>query len=96
MPERELERELAFHLEQQTQENIGKGMAPDNARAAAMRGLGGLAQIQEECRDMRRTNQLETMELPAFQELLQQAQRAKLTYESAREALKAHVEAHGC
>jgi hypothetical protein len=42
------------------------------------------------------TNQLETMEVPAFQELLRKAQSAKLTYESARTALEAHVQSHGC
>ncbi len=42
------------------------------------------------------TNQLETMEVPAFQELLRKTQDAKLAYESARKALEAHVQAHGC
>ncbi len=59
--ERELERELAFHLEQQIEENIAKGMPLEEARAAARRSLGGMAQIQEECRDMRRINPLETI-----------------------------------
>jgi predicted permease len=59
--ETELDRELRFHFDQQVQENIARGMPPDEARHAALRTLGGLAQIQEECRDMRRTNQLETI-----------------------------------
>jgi predicted permease len=59
--ERELDRELSFHLDQQIEENIGLGMAPDEARFAAMRSLGGAAQIQEECRDTRRTRQIETL-----------------------------------
>ncbi|MCU1260603.1 MAG: hypothetical protein JWO80_3488 [Bryobacterales bacterium] len=59
--ERELDRELRFHLDQQTQENLARGMTADEARTSSMRSLGGLAQIQEECRDMRRTNQLETI-----------------------------------
>ena len=59
--ERELDRELSFHLDQQTEENIAKGMPPAEARAAARRSLGGVAQIQEECRDMRRINPLETI-----------------------------------
>jgi hypothetical protein len=62
--ESELDRELGFHFDQQVQENILRGMPPDEARHAATRTLGGLAQIQEECRDMRRTNQVETDELP--------------------------------
>ena len=36
-------------------------MSPHDARAAARRSLGGVSQIQEECRDMRRTNQIETI-----------------------------------
>jgi predicted permease len=59
--ERELDKELAFHLAQQVAENIAQGMPADEARAAAERALGGLAQIQEECRDMRRTNHIETL-----------------------------------
>jgi len=59
--ERELDRELAFHLDQQVQENIGRGMKFNDAYAAARRSLGGVAQIQEECRDMRRTNHIETL-----------------------------------
>ena len=59
--DQELDRELAFHLDQQVKENIESGMSPDDARAAARRSLGGVSQIQEECRDMRRTNQIETI-----------------------------------
>jgi hypothetical protein len=59
--EQELDRELRFHLEQQVQENIAAGMPAAEARLAAMRRLGGVAQIQEECRDMRRTSHLETI-----------------------------------
>ena len=46
--ERELDKELWFHFEQQVQENVGKGMSPGDARAAAARSFGGLVQIQEE------------------------------------------------
>src|SRR5258706_10092811 len=59
--ERELDKELSFHLEQQIEENIAKGMPRPDARAAARRSLGGVSQIQEECRDMRRINPLETI-----------------------------------
>ncbi|WP_321477244.1 ABC transporter permease [uncultured Paludibaculum sp.] len=59
--EHELDRELRFHLDEQVRENIAIGMTPDEARFAAMRSLGGFAQIQEECRDTRRTNWLETI-----------------------------------
>jgi predicted permease len=58
--ENELDKELRFHLERQTQENIARGMTADEARHAASRRLGGAAQIQEECRDTRRVQQLES------------------------------------
>src|SRR6185312_11208887 len=57
--ERELDKEFRFHLDQQTEENIARGMPPAEARSAALRMLGGVTQIQEECRDMRRTNHIE-------------------------------------
>ena len=37
--EHELDDELRFHLEQQIEENIAAGMAPDDARYAARRVL---------------------------------------------------------
>lgn len=54
----ELARELGFHLEQLTRENIASGIEPVAARLAARRTLGGLAQIEEECRDHRRMRRL--------------------------------------
>jgi putative ABC transport system permease protein len=59
--ERELQRELQFHVDQQIDENVAAGMPLEEARRAALRTLGGLAQIQEECRDMRRTGYLENL-----------------------------------
>ncbi len=59
--ESELDRELSFHLDQLTQENLARGMSSADARDAARRSLGGMTQIQEECRDMRRTNYIETL-----------------------------------
>lgn len=59
--ERELERELRFHLEQAAAEARAKGLPEEEVRHAAMKRLGGMAQIQEECRAMRRTNFIETL-----------------------------------
>jgi predicted permease len=59
--EGQLDKELRFHLEQQIEENIALGMPPAEARFAALRSLGGITQIQEECRDMRRTNYIEDL-----------------------------------
>lgn len=57
--ERELDKELRFHLAQQIEENLALGMPPAEARFAALRKLGGVTQIEEQCRDMRRTNPIE-------------------------------------
>src|SRR5208337_66265 len=54
--EQELSDELRFHLEKLMEENVAKGMTPEEARYAALRELGGVDQIKEECRDMRRVN----------------------------------------
>ena len=59
--EDELNKEVRFHLAQQIDENVAKGLTPEEARYAALRRLGGTSQIQEECRDMRRTNYVENM-----------------------------------
>jgi predicted permease len=54
--EHELSDELRFHLERLIEENIAGGMTAEEARYAARRELGGMEQIKEECRDMRRVN----------------------------------------
>jgi macrolide transport system ATP-binding/permease protein len=59
--EGELSDEMRFHLERQVEENIAAGMAPQEARRAAMREFGGVEQVKEECRDARRTNFLENL-----------------------------------
>jgi hypothetical protein len=56
-----LQDELRFHLEQQVAENLAAGLTPEEARYAARRSIGGLAQIQEECRDMRRVNLIQNI-----------------------------------
>src|SRR5436189_5572173 len=57
----ELEAELRFHLDQLIEENISSGMPPEEARRAAQRMIGGMAQYKEECRDMRRVNFVEDL-----------------------------------
>ncbi len=59
--EQELDKELRFHLERQIQENRARGTPPSEAHYAALRRLGNLTQIQEECRDMRRTNYIDNL-----------------------------------
>src|SRR6266446_6735540 len=57
--ELELSDELRFHLEKLIEEKVARGMAPEDARYAALRELGAVEQIKEECRDMRGVNYIE-------------------------------------
>ena len=59
--ERELDDEMRFHLEQLIRKKVAKGMTPEDARYAALSELGGVEQIKEECRDMRRVNFIECL-----------------------------------
>lgn len=59
--ERELARELQFHLDQEIEEACARGLSVEEARHMAFRKLGGIGQIQEECRDMRKTSFLESV-----------------------------------
>ena len=51
--------ELAFHLDQQVKENIAGGMAPEEARYAALRTFGNPTQLGEEARSRWSWNWLE-------------------------------------
>jgi predicted permease len=55
----DLDDELAFHLAQQTQENIRRGMSPADAARHARIALGGLEQTKETVRDGRPLYSLE-------------------------------------
>ena len=51
--EREMARELAFHLEMETEHNIRRGMDPDTARRTARIAFGGVDRFVEDVRDVR-------------------------------------------
>ena len=51
--DQEMKEELREHLEQQINENIAKGMSPEEARRSAKRAMGGLTQVEQQCRDAR-------------------------------------------
>ena len=53
--ERELDEELAFHVERETQKLISQGLRPSDARAAALARFGSVALAADECRDTRGT-----------------------------------------
>src|SRR2546430_2245212 len=58
--ELDLSDELQFHLQNQIEEYVAQGMNPQEARRAALKSLGGLEQVKEECRDARKVNVIET------------------------------------
>jgi predicted permease len=57
--EDELQAELRFHLEREIEENIARGMTPQDARYAAIRSFGGVERVKEESRDVRGVRLLE-------------------------------------
>ena len=58
--ERELDDELAFHLEMETRKHLAAGLSPDDARARARARFGSATVAAEECRDARGTTFIET------------------------------------
>src|SRR5262245_27917099 len=57
--EEELDKEARFHLEREREENIVRGMSPEEARYAAIRNFGGVERVKEESRDVRGVRLLE-------------------------------------
>jgi len=58
--ERELDDELAFHLEMETRKHVAAGLSLDDARARARARFGSSAVAAEACRDARGTTFIET------------------------------------
>src|SRR5882762_7558416 len=54
--DQELDEELQYHLQREMDEGLTTGLAPEEARSAALRAMGAIAKNKEECRDMRRVN----------------------------------------
>ena len=57
----ELDAELRFHLEHQIAQNLAAGMSANEARRAAQLDFGGVEQMKEDCRDMRKANWIEDL-----------------------------------
>jgi putative ABC transport system permease protein len=49
---RDLEEDIRDHIARETQDNIDRGMPPDEARYAALRKFGNVAQVMEETREV--------------------------------------------
>ena len=59
--ERELDSELQFHLDMLTQQNVGAGMPPDEARRAALRTFGQMDRVKDDVRDTWLSRAFETL-----------------------------------
>jgi predicted permease len=59
--EDDLQAELRFHLEREIEENIIRGMTPEEARHTAIRNFGGVERVKEESRDVRGIRLLEEL-----------------------------------
>jgi predicted permease len=57
--EHELDEELRFHIDERARELAARGLDPEEARRAALKGFGGLEQRKEDCRDRRRVGWIE-------------------------------------
>ena len=59
--ERELDDELAFHIEREAQKHIARGLSPAEARRAARARFGPVPLMADECRDARGTSAVEDL-----------------------------------
>ena len=59
--ERDLKRELEFHLAKRAEKNRRLGLAADEAQAAARRRFGNVALVKEDCREMWIFSWIETL-----------------------------------
>jgi putative ABC transport system permease protein len=48
----DLDQDIRDHIEQETRDNIGRGMPPDEARFAALRKFGNIRRVKEDTRDI--------------------------------------------
>ncbi len=56
----QLDAELRFHIEKQTEANIANGLSPEEARRQAMIAFGATESVREECYGQRQLSFLET------------------------------------
>src|SRR5687767_2985452 len=59
--DRDLARELRAHIDEEIAANIASGMSPDEARETALKAFGGVASVEELCRDTRRVRRVENL-----------------------------------
>ena len=59
--ERELDAELQYHVDRQTELNVARGMQPAEARRQALISVGGIAPLKDECREARLGRTIEVL-----------------------------------
>src|SRR3990170_283663 len=79
--ERELDEELAFHLERETQKHLSAGLSPVDARTRALARFGPLPLAADQCRDVRGTGFVDdlTRDIPYAFRTFRRAPLAALT-----------------
>jgi putative ABC transport system permease protein len=59
--ERDIDQELRYHVDRQTEINIARGMDPEEARRHAILSVGAIGPLKEECREARTGFLVETL-----------------------------------
>jgi len=59
--EHELDAELQYHVDRQTEWNIRRGMSPAQARRAAVLSVGGIEPLKDDCREARLGRSIEIL-----------------------------------
>jgi putative ABC transport system permease protein len=59
--EQDLDIELRYHMDRQTELNVARGMAPEEARREAILSVGAMEPLKDECRDARTGRFVETL-----------------------------------
>ncbi len=59
--ERDLDQELRYHVDRQTEQNVARGMAPEEARRQAILSVGAIGSVKEDCREARTGHLFETL-----------------------------------
>jgi len=59
--EREMDEEMRFHVEMETQKQMQRGLSPEAARTRALQSFGGIQKNKEECREAGGTRWIETL-----------------------------------
>ena len=57
--EQDLDDEIRDHIDRRVAADVARGVAPDQARQAALRAFGGIEQSKEACREVRGVNVIE-------------------------------------